>query len=273
MQAVEPSISHETKPLVAIASKVPAATLYFWLIKILTTGMGETTSDFLLHHVRPRSLPLGGVGLTFAVALAVQIRSRRYHAARYWTVVILVAVFGTMVADVIDFIFDLPLYIATPVFAAMVGAVLWAWWAVEGTLSIHSIFSRRREAFYWTTVFLTFVLGTAAGDWTAETLKLGYLWSGVAFGAMMVVPLIGFKVFKLNGVLCFWVAYILTRPLGASFADWMSAATSRGGLGMGPLKVSVIWAVAIAVMVIWMATRRDEELPTPDPEPEAPAGR
>jgi uncharacterized membrane-anchored protein len=217
--------------------------------------------------VKPRSVAVAAVGLAFAVALGIQILARTYHAVRYWTVVVLVAIFGTMVADIIDFVFHMPLYVSTALFGSLVGAVLLAWWAVEGTLSIHSIFSRRREVFYWATVFFTFVLGTAAGDLTASTLKLGFLGSGAVFFAMIMLPWIGFRLLRLNGVWCFWVAYILTRPLGASFADWMAEGHGRG-LGLGPRNVSVIWALAIAAMVIWMATRRTEELPTPDPEPQ-----
>ncbi|CAN5612034.1 membrane protein [soil metagenome] len=263
-------MSDEDRNPLALASKVPAATAYFWIIKILTTGMGETTSDFLLHSVHPRAAAVLAVGLTFAAAVAVQIISRRYHAGRYWMVVVLVAVFGTMVADVIDFIYHVPLGPSTAVFAALVGAVLLAWWLTERTLSIHSIVSRRREGFYWATVFLTFVLGTAAGDLTADTLELGFLGSGIVFLGMILVPLLAHRLLKVNEVLCFWVAYILTRPLGASFADWMSAPHSRNGLGLGPLKVSVIWASAIAAMVVWMAMRRSQELPTLESPGDAP---
>ncbi len=244
-----------------MASKVSAATAYFWVVKILTTGMGEATSDFFLH-AKHRAVAELAIGSAFAAAVAVQICSRRYHALRYWTVVVLVAIFGTMVADVIDFKFHLPLMRSTALFAGLVGAVLLAWWMTEGTLSIRSIVTRRRESFYWATVFLTFVLGTAAGDWTADTLKLGFLGSGLVFGAMILVPLIARKRFGLNEVLCFWVAYILTRPLGASFADWMSASHSRSGLGIGAAKVSAIWSVAIGVMIFWMASRRSQDLPT-----------
>ncbi len=261
MQAISLPIPFEDEPPVATASKVPAATAFFWIIKILTTGMGETTSDFLLHS-KHRGVAEAAVGLALAAAVLVQILSRRYHAGRYWMVVILVAVFGTMVADVIDFRFHLSLVISTALFSALVAAVLMAWWKTEGTLSIHSIFSRRRESFYWATVLLTFILGTAAGDLTATTLHLGYLGSGFLFFAMILVPLVAYHFLGLSEVLCFWVAYILTRPLGASFADWMSEGHSRGGLGLGPAKVSLIWALPIIALVIWVGTRRNRELPT-----------
>jgi len=253
----EPTQSAVQQPTDVTASKVPAATIAFWTIKILTTGMGEASSDFLLHHFKKRAAAVGVTALVFIASLAVQVLARRFHAVRYWTVVILVAIFGTMVADIIDFIFHMPLSWSTPVFAVLVGVVLQAWWKVEGTLSIHSIYSRRREAFYWTTVFLTFVLGTAAGDWTASSLHLGYLGSGFLFLFLIALPLIGFRVFDLNGVACFWTAYVLTRPLGASFADWMSEAHSRGGLGLGPAKVSLIWSIAIVVMVAILALSQE----------------
>ena len=237
-----------------LASKVSTATVSFWIVKVLTTGMGEAASDFLLHS-KHRAAGESVVGAAFATALLVQILSRHYHALRYWTVVALVAIFGTMVADVIDFRFHLPLILATAVFGTLVGAVLLAWWLTERTLSIHSITTRRRESFYWATVFLTFVLGTAAGDLTADTLQLGFLGSGIVFAAMMLVPLIAHQRFGFNEVLCFWVAYIITRPLGASFADWMSAPHSHGGLGMGPGTVSVLWAAVIGALVLGMAIR------------------
>lgn len=241
-----------------LTSKVSTATASFWIVKILTTGMGEAASDFLLHS-KHRSIAELFVGVAFGVALLVQILSRSYHALRYWTVVALVAVFGTMVADVIDFRFDLPLTISTAAFSALVGGVLLAWWLTEGTLSIHSITTRRRESFYWATVFLTFVLGTAAGDLTADTLHLGFLGSGFVFAALMLVPLIAHQRFAVNEVLCFWVAYIITRPLGASFADWMSAPHSHGGLGLHPGPVSVAWAVVIAAVLLGKTIRSPRE--------------
>jgi len=244
-------------------NKVPEVTIWFWVIKILCTTVGESFADWVNMTL--------GVGLVntavlftviFGVVLAVQMRLRQYVPFAYWLTVVVVSVTGTLYTDILTDHLGVPLWISTTVFSVLLAAVFAVWYAREGTLSIHSIFSRRREAFYWATVFLTFVLGTAAGDLTADTLKLGFLGSGFVFLAMILVPLVAHRWFGFNEVFRFWVAYILTRPLGASFADWMSAAHGHGGLGLGPGKVSVLWAAAIAAMVFWMAMRRSQELPT-----------
>ena len=246
-----------TAPLRHALSKVPEVTLYFWVTKILTTGMGETTSDFLATHLDPViAVALGG--LAFAAALLLQFRARRYTAWIYWTAVVMVSVFGTMAADVLHVALGVPYAVSTAFYAVVLAAVLVAWYRVERTLSIHSIHTRRREAFYWATVMATFALGTAAGDWTAVTLHLGYLTSAVAFTVLIAVPAAAHRWLRMNPILAFWFAYIVTRPLGASFADWMAVSHARGGLGWGTGPVSLAWAALILGFVAYLAVSRKD---------------
>lgn len=246
-------------------SKVPEITAAFWVVKVLTTGMGETTSDFLVHHLDPYlAVALGA--LAFAGALGLQFAVRRYIAWVYWLAVSMVSVFGTMAADVLHVALGIP-YVASTAFYAIVLALIFvAWQLRERTLSIHSIVTPHREAFYWATVLATFALGTAAGDLTAMTLGWGYLASGLLFAAIIAVPAIGFWKFGWNDIFAFWFAYVVTRPLGASFADWMGKPHSWGGLGWGEGRVSLFWLAAIVTVVGFLAvTRRDvEKLPVLD---------
>jgi len=244
-------------------SKVPEITVFFWIIKILTTGMGETASDFLAHTIGPLvSVPLGFLG--FAVAFVIQMRSRTYVAWKYWLAVVMVSVFGTMAADILHVGIGIPYIVSTTVFAVLLGVVLWQWRAHEGTLSIHSIHTKPRELFYWGTVLVTFALGTAAGDMTAVTFGWGYLTSGVVFAVLFAIPLVAQTRFGAPEVAMFWTAYIITRPLGASFADWLALPPSRGGIGLGTGLVTVLWGLAIAVLVAFLAyTRRDVESDEP----------
>lgn len=229
-------------------SKVPQITALFWTVKVLTTGMGETTSDFLVRRIDP-VLAVGVGFAAFVLALMLQFAVRRYIPAVYWITVVMVSVFGTMAADVLHIVLGVP-YVVSTVFFAVILAVLFAiWHRVEGTLSIHSITSRRREMFYWLAVVTTFALGTAVGDLTATTLQLGYLVSGVVFAVVIAIPAIAFSARRLTPVLAFWFAYVVTRPLGASFADWMGVSGARGGLNWGTGPVSLVLAVIIAVLV------------------------
>jgi uncharacterized membrane-anchored protein len=240
-----------------LASKVPAIGLLFWTIKVLTTGMGESASDFLGHT----SLVLAGVVgvFGFAFAMWLQLRTRQYLAGIYWFAVVMVAVFGTMAADALHVVAGIPYLFSTIFYAVVLAVVLYTWHRTEGTLSIHSIVTRRRETYYWLTVLSTFALGTAAGDLTAVSLRLGYFWSGVGFLAAIAVPAIGWWRFGLNPILAFWSAYVLTRPLGASFADWFGKPTSRSGLGFGDGTVTALATVAIAGLVAHLAfNRRDQ---------------
>lgn len=246
-----------------VLSKVPEITVFFWIIKILTTGMGETASDFLAHTIGPLvSVPLGFLG--FAVAFVIQMRSRTYVAWKYWLAVVMVSVFGTMAADILHVGIGIPYIVSTTVFAVLLGVILWQWRSREGTLSIHSIHTKPRELFYWGTVLITFALGTAAGDMTAVTFGWGYLTSGIVFAALFAIPLVAQTRFGAPEVAMFWTAYIITRPLGASFADWLALPPSRGGVGLGTGLVTILWGVAIAVLVSFLAlTRRDVESDEP----------
>ena len=231
-----------------VASKVPEVTVLFWVVKVLTTGMGETTSDFFVRTIDPVVAVAGGFVL-FVVALALQFAVRRYIPVVYWLAVVMVSVFGTMAADVTHIVLGVPYAVSTITFALALAAVFVIWFRVEGTLSIHSITTRRRELFYWATVLVTFALGTATGDLTATTFHLGYLASGVLFAVVMAVPFVSWRWFGLNPVVAFWFAYIVTRPLGASFADWMGVTHARGGLDWGTGPVSLALAAIIAVLV------------------------
>ena len=237
-----------TDRAVRTAVKVPAVTLAFWVVKVLTTGMGETASDHLSKTYDP-VIVVGLTGLVLAGLLAVQITARRYRPWLYWATVSMVSVFGTMAADVLHVAIGVPYALSTAVFAAAVAAILAVWYLRERTLDIHSISTIRRETFYWAAVLATFALGTAAGDLTANTLRLGYLASGVLFAVAIAVPAAAHRWWGLNPVPAFWIAYILTRPLGASFADWIAVPAQRGGLGVGAGLITVVLLVAIAAGV------------------------
>lgn len=237
-----------------LAAKVPEITALFWGLKVLTTGTGEAASDWFASE----SLVLaGGIGaLGFAVALWLQFRTRRYVPAAYWFAVLMVAVFGTMAADGLHKVLGVPYVASTAFYAVALTAVFALWRRSEGTLSIHSISTRRREVWYWLTVLLTFALGTAAGDLTAFVVHLGYFWSGVLFTAAIAVPALAWWRFRLNAVVAFWTAYVLTRPLGASFADWLGKGHVLGGLGWGDGVVTGVSTVVIALLVAYVAVTR-----------------
>jgi|1186.fasta_scaffold74033_1 uncharacterized membrane-anchored protein len=245
-------LTHAVQPLPRpttrrVPVKVAQATGAFWVLKLLTTGMGESASDFLGE----KSLLLAGlVGvLGLAVTLTLQFRADRYRPAVYWSAVVMVAVFGTMAADGLGQGLGLPLAVTTIGCASAVAACLGAWYAVEGTLSVHQVTTRRREAFYWATVLCTFALGTALGDLTAFRLGLGLLPSAVLFAVAIVVPWLLWRFARLNGVAAFWAAYVLTRPLGASLADW---AGKRDGLGLGDGIVTLLVLLVVAAVVAWL---------------------
>jgi uncharacterized membrane-anchored protein len=238
-----------------LAIKVPEITLIFWVLKLLTTGMGEAMSDFMGQQSVPIAGAIGILGLWFALRL--QFRTPEYRAPVYWFAVMMVAVFGTMAADGIRDGAGISYSVTTPLFAVIVAAIFVAWWRSEGTLSIHSITTRRREAFYWAAVLATFALGTAAGDLTAYSLGLGFWESAVLFAVVFAIPAVGWWRFDLNPIVAFWAAYIVTRPLGASFADGFSKSRG-GGLGWGDGTVSAIALVIFIGLVTWVAvTKRD----------------
>jgi uncharacterized membrane-anchored protein len=246
-------------PLLRPLNRVPQVTALFWVVKVLTTGMGETTSDFFVKRFPPEIVvPIAFVLLV--VLLAVQFRVKRYIAAVYWTTALAVSIFGTMAADVLHVGLGVPYVASTAAFALALAAIFVAWHRTERTLSVHSIVTRRREVFYWATVLTTFALGTAAGDWTAMSLGLGYLASGVLFAVVIAVPAVAFRWFRLNAVLAFWFAYVVTRPLGASFADWFAVPAARGGLNLGTGPVSAIAFIMFAALVaVLSVTHRDVE--------------
>ncbi len=234
-----------------VLRKVPEVTIFFWIIKLLSTAMGESISDYLVHHIDPVvAVILGGIG--FTIALILQLWVRRYVPWIYWLAVVMVAIFGTMAADVVHIVLGVPYLVSTIFFTLLLIVVFVVWHKVEKTLSIHSIITSRREIFYWLTVVITFALGTAAGDMTAITLNLGYLTSGILFAVLFILPILVYKVFNADEVFSFWAAYIVTRPLGASFADWTGRAPDLGGIGWGTGRVSMSLLILIIAFVVYL---------------------
>lgn len=237
--------------------KVPEITLYFWIVKILTTAMGESTSDYLVYHINPYvAVMLGAVG--FVIALVLQFSVRKYVAWIYWLLVVMVAIFGTMVADVTHIVLGVPYWASTIAFAIILTAVFTTWYRVERTLSIHSIYTYRREVFYWLAVLATFAMGTATGDMTAMTLHLGYLASGILFALLFLLPGLLLWRFRLNAIFAFWFAYVMTQPLGASLADWLGKPHNISGLGYGDGIVTTVFTILIVAFVGYLTvSRRD----------------
>jgi uncharacterized membrane-anchored protein len=244
------------------AIKVPQLTVYFWIIKILTTAMGEATSDYLVNRFSPPVVVVIGFAV-FAAALAWQLRTPRYVTHVYWTAVLMVSVFGTMAADVVHVGLHIPYIVSAVGLAVALGAVFWLWDRQEHTLSIHSIDSRPRELFYWAAAVVTFALGTATGDLTAITFHLGFLSSGLMFIGVFLVPCLLFFITRRNGVFYFWFAYIATRPLGASFADWVAKPRSGGGLGHGDGIVTAVLGVLIVALVGYLSVSGADRQPEP----------
>lgn len=234
-------------------SRVPDPTASFWALKLLTTGVGEVASDFLVRTFDPVPVVLISA-LGFGAVAAVQLRAGRYQPWRYWSFVLAVAVFGTMIADVAHLVIGIPYAVSTAAFALVLALVFVVWHRAEGTLSVHSVVTRRRELFYWATVIATFALGTAFGDLTATTLGLGYLGSALLFGALFLVPAVLFRL-GLPAVAAFWWAYILTRPLGASVADWLAVTPERGGLDLGYPAITAVGVALIAAGVAALQIR------------------
>jgi uncharacterized membrane-anchored protein len=237
-----------------VAAKVPEITLAFWVIKLLTTAGGEATSDYfaLGSHVIGAAVEVG----LLVIGLIWQFRVRRYTAAAYWFLAYAIAIFGTGVSDTLHLTVGIPYTGTTLLWAIVLAGVFTVWYRSERTLSIHSIITRRREAFYWATVFATFALGTALGDLTAITLGLGYFGSVVLFFVVIMIPAIAWRGFGLNPVVAFWSAYVVTRPLGASVADYVSKPKSLSGLGFGDGRTALIATVAVAIGVAYLAITR-----------------
>jgi uncharacterized membrane-anchored protein len=238
-------------------NKVPEVTIFFWIIKILATTVGETAADFLNTN-----LNLGLTNTTFImsalllITLYFQFRLRKYVPRIYWLAVVLISVVGTLVTDNLVDNFGVALQTTTVIFTFAMLATFAAWYASEKTLSIHSIYTTKREAFYWLAILFTFALGTAAGDLIAEGLNLGYWKSALLFAALIGVVTIAHFRFKLNAVLAFWIAYILTRPFGASLGDYLSQPRHAGGIGLGTVGTSAIFLIMILVLVIYLTKTR-----------------
>ena len=239
---------------------MPDPTAPFWILKLLTTGVGEVASDFLVRTFDPVPVVLlAAVGFTAVGAL--QLTARRYVPWRYWAFVLAVAVFGTMIADVTHLVVGIPYAVSTPLFAIVLAAVFIVWRRNQGTLSVHSVDSAPRELFYWATVIATFALGTAFGDLTATTFDLGYLGSAILFAALFGIPAVLYGL-GLPAVAAFWWAYILTRPLGASIADWLAVVPSRGGLDLGYAWIAGVGTGLIAVGVATWQVREWRRRPS-----------
>ena len=244
-------------PLPDMLNKVPAVTLAFWVIKILSTTVGETGADYLAVHVGLGTAVTGAVmGALLIAALLLQLRLRRYVPWAYWLTVVLVSVVGTQITDALTDGLGVSLYASTAAFAVALAAVFAVWYANERTLSIHTIVTRRRELFYWTAILLTFALGTAAGDLATEALGLGFRVGVVVFGALIAVVFAAWRLLGADAVPAFWIAYILTRPLGASLGDLLSQSRTYGGLGLGAASTSAAFLVVIVALVTLVSTAR-----------------
>ena len=248
-------------PAAAIASttarqmlnKVPEVTVAFWVIKIMATTVGETGADYLAVHAGLGTAVTGGIMAALLLSvLVVQLRSDRYVPWVYWLTVVLVSVVGTQITDALTDRLDVSLYTSTAVFALALAATFAAWYASERTLSIHTITTRRRELFYWAAILFTFALGTAAGDLATEALSLGFTVGVVAFSAMIAVIGLAYYLGG-NAVLTFWLAYILTRPLGASLGDQLSQSRPNGGLGLGTVGTSLVFLAVIVTLVTFLS--------------------
>jgi uncharacterized membrane-anchored protein len=243
-----------------VEAKVPEIIFLFWVVKILTTAGGEATSDYLKTYGN-----FGGGGAEvalFVIALVLQFGTRRYRAFAYWSLAYAIAIAGTGVSDFLHLDVHIPYAGTTLLWAVILAAVFWTWQRSEQTLSIHSITTQRREAFYWATVFATFALGTALGDFTATSLNMGYLPSGIFFFAVILLPALAWWRFGLNSITAFWMAYVVTRPLGASFADYFSKPANITGIGFGDGRTALVFAVAVFFLVSYLAIARPDIQPS-----------
>lgn len=230
-------------------NKVPEVTLIFWIIKIMSTTVGETGADYLAVHVGLGTGLTGGImAMLLGGALLLQLRARAYVPWIYWLTVVLVSVVGTQITDALTDGLNVSLYVSTTVFAVALAAIFATWYAAERTLSIHTIVTSRREVFYWTAILFTFALGTAAGDLATEALQLGFQLGVLVFGGLIALVTLAYYR-GANPILTFWVAYVLTRPLGASLGDFLSQAQQYGGLGLGTITTSAVFLVVIVALV------------------------
>lgn len=245
-------------------NKVPQITLFFWIIKVLCTTVGETASDFLNVNL---NLGLNGTsvvtGILLLAALVVQIKTKKYIPVIYWLTVVLISIFGTLVTDIMTDNLGVPLEFSTIFFTVLLAITFAVWYAKEKTLSIHSIFTTQREIFYWTAILFTFALGTASGDLMSEGLGLGYFTTGVIVCAVIAVFAIAWKL-GLNSILAFWLIYIMTRPLGASLGDYLSQTQAHGGLGLGATTTSIIFITAIIITVVFLIITKWDVITDPE---------
>ncbi|MEI9422621.1 hypothetical protein O7A70_15745 [Mesorhizobium sp. Cs1299R1N1] len=250
-------LAPNTPPAAPSPNRVPDVALDFWLIKLMAVTMGETAADYLAVNL--------GLGLTVTslimtgvliVALVLQFARKRYVPWAYWLAVVLISVVGTLVTDNLVDTFGVRLQTTTIAFSVVLAATFAVWYASERTLSIHTIFTTRREIFYWLAILFTFSLGTAAGDLVAESFDMGYLATGLLFGGVIALIALAYYLIHLNAVLAFWLAYILTRPLGASFGDWLSRPAEYGGLGFGTIFTSLIFLGCIIALVLSMTLKQ-----------------
>lgn len=234
---------------IPLLNKVPEVTLAFWVIKIMSTTVGETGADFLAVNAGfGQTTTRAAMALLLAIALSIQVSTRRYTPWIYWLTVILVSVVGTQITDLLTDKLGVSLYVSTAIFAVLLAVIFAVWFAVERSLSIHEIHSRRRELFYWSAILCTFALGTAAGDLATEALGLGFTWGAVIFGGLIAVTCLAWRLGG-NAVLTFWIGYILTRPFGAALGDLLTQDHSYGGLGLGAMWTSAIFLTIIVILV------------------------
>jgi uncharacterized membrane-anchored protein len=235
--------------LAGVMNRVPEVTIAFWVIKIMSTTVGETGADYLAVHVGLGTVVTDAImAVLLTASLIVQLQARRYVPWRYWLTVVLISVVGTQITDALTDGLGVSLYLSTSVFAAALAVTFAVWYAVERTLSIHTIVTMRRELFYWTAILFTFALGTAAGDLATEALQLGFRVGVFVFGGL--IALVTLSYYRgANPILTFWIAYVLTRPLGASLGDLLSQARTYGGLGLGTIITSAAFLTIIVVLV------------------------
>lgn len=235
--------------LKSLSNKVPEITLSFWVIKIMSTTVGETGADFLAFDAGlGPTLTMAFMGTLLALALSLQLRTRRYTPWAYWLTVVLVSIVGTQITDFFTDSLGISLTLSTPILAAVLAATFLVWYRVEKSLSIHAIVTRRRELFYWAAILCTFALGTAAGDLASETLGVGFAWGAVAFGALIAIAFAAWRMGG-NAILMFWIGYILTRPFGAALGDLLTQTKAAGGLGMGAAWTSTLFLSVIVLLV------------------------
>ena len=254
-----------------VAAKVPEITLLFWVIKIITTAGGEATSDYLALDLGSRLIAGCIEAGILVIGLVWQFRTRRYTAAAYWFLAYAIAIFGTGVSDALHLVVGIPYAGTTALWAVVLALVFWLWYRSEHTLSIHSIVTTRREIYYWSVVFATFALGTALGDFTATALHLGYLASGIMFGVVILIPAVLWSGFRLNAVVAFWFAYVVTRPLGASFADYVSKPHSLSGINFGDGPTALVATIVVAALVGYLAVARNDIQPPVDQRQPVPS--